>query len=330
MTDPTGSPTPDPARELREWLVAGRYQDVLDRFPPESIQDAGEEPHIALGVATASTRLGLLDQGERLALGALKGFRRRADDDGRMRCHNLLGAIAYERGKFTTASGAFAEALELSRILGDLQIWARASNNLASVALQQGRLEQAASLYREVILAYQKLGDRRGLAEASHNLGVATRELGQLEAAERLGIDAVQHAGLAGDPALMALALTGQAETAVWVGTHAVATEGLDRAERLAREAGDELGVAEVERVRAERWLRMGEARRAADAAESARAAAAEFGSAELQAESAAISMRAHRKLGDNAKAAERRAEAEALFTSLGGVLHLNRLREAD
>ena len=126
----------------------------------------------------------------------------------------------------------------------------------------------------------------------------------------------------------MALVLTGQAETAVSKGATAVAAEALDRAARFAGVAGDEIGIAEVERVRAERWLRLGDAERAVSAAESAREAARRFGSVQLQAESAAIAMRAHQLLNQRDLAASRRAEAEALFTSLGGALHLARLRE--
>lgn len=313
-------------RQLRDLLATGRYQEVLNRFPPDSVEDAADRPHVALGVATAATRLGALDHGARLAGHALDGFRLRVDDDGRMRCLNLLGAIAYERGRFEEASKAFAAALDLSRTLGDLQSWARASNNLASVALQQGRLDESAGLYREVMMAYQRLGDRRGLAEASHNLGVACRELGQLPEAERFGEQAVRHAELVGDAALMALAVTGHAETAVARGAMAVAGEALDRAARLAREAGDQVGAAETDRVRAERWLWLGETERARDAAESGRAVAEKFGSAQIQGECAALAMRAYQRLGQREMEEVRRAEAERLFTFLGAVLHLSRL----
>jgi hypothetical protein len=123
--------------------------------------------------------------------------------------------------------------------------------------------------------------------------------------------------------------LTGQAETAISYGAMSVAVEALDRASRLAAQAGDELGIAEVERVRAERWLRLGDAPRAVAAAESAHAVARRFGSMQLQAESAAIAMRAHLLLQQLELAAEWRTEAEGLFTSLGGVLNLARLRAA-
>ncbi|HLB54661.1 MAG TPA: tetratricopeptide repeat protein [Gemmatimonadales bacterium] len=316
-------------RRLRSLLAEGRYQEVLERFPPASIGDPTARPGLALGVATAATRLGALEPGMRLATGALDGYQLRIDEDGRMRCLNLLGAIAYERGQLGLAATMFAASLELSRSLKDLQSWARASNNLASVALQQGRLEESASLYREVAMAYQRLGDRRGLAEASHNLGVASRELGQLAQAGRLGEQAVRHAELVGDPALLALAITGQAETTIAEGALTAVAEGLDRAERLAREAGDALGVAEVERVRAERWLRLGEFSPALAAAESARATAERFGSSQLQGECAALAMRAALRLKQPAEIARYRAEAERLFDALGGVLHLARLQAA-
>ena len=78
------------------------------------------------------------------------------------------------------------------------------------------------------------------------------------------------------------------------------------------------------------RWLRLGDAERAATAAESAREVAKRFGSLQLQAESAAIAMRAHLLLNHAKLARRHRTEAEALFTSLGGILNLARLRAAD
>lgn len=318
-----------PERQLRSLLDAGRYPEVLERFPPESLGDAVTRPGMVLGVATAATRLGALEPGELLATRALEAFQQRIDEDGRMRCLNLLGAIAYERGQLELAASRFAASLELSRGLSDLQSWARASNNLASVALQQGRLDESASLYREVTLAYQRLGDRRGLAEAAHNLGVACRELGQFGEAARLGEQAVRHAEVVGDPTLLALMITGQSETAVAEGAVAVAAEGLERAAQLVRTAGDVVGAAEVDRVRAERWLRLGEFSRALATAESARATAEHFGSAQLQAECAALAMRAALQLDQPDEAARYRSEAERLFIDLGGVLHLARLRAA-
>lgn len=313
----------DSLTHMRSLLEQGRYRDLLEEYGHGS---EATSPAAALAVATAATRLGLFDNGQVRAEQALSAYRRRGDDDGQMRCLNLLGAIAYERGQLTEASDHFATSLELSRRLEDLRSWARASNNLANVSLQQGRVAEAASLYREVSLAYQRLGDRRGLAEAAHNLGVACRELSEMNEAARLGEQAVGHAEVVGDPALLALTLTGQAETGVAREDLEVAAEELDRAERLARDSGDEVGAAEAVRVRAECWLRGDDPVRALECAEQARATAERFGSPQVQGECAAIAARAAHRLGLPV-AAQRFAEAERIFLELGAALHLGRLR---
>src|ERR1043166_6844023 len=317
----------DLVTDLKALLAQGRYREVLERYGPHRTGAAPPPPAVALAVATAATRLGSLDTGEDLAGSALRGFRQRADDDGRMRCLNLLGAIAFERGSLDEASARYSSSLDLSRALSDLQSWARASNNLAIVAYLRGRIEESRSLFREALLAYQRLGDRRGLAETHHNLGIVAREAGELEEAARATELGTRHAVQVGDPALLALTTTGQAETALADGALAVAREALDRAERLAREAGDEVGVAEVERVRALCWLRQGEPMRALEAAERGRALAERYQSTQIQGECAALVSTAARLLGRRAEAAQRFAEAERLFVGLGAVLHLERLR---
>ncbi len=316
----------DTPTRLRALLAQGRYQDVLDLHRAESALGSSS-PGVALAVATAATRLGFLTDGETLASDALSRFRNRVDDDGQMRCLNLLGAIAYERGRLDDASFRFAASLDFGRRLNDIQSTARASNNLASVAFLRGRVEESRSLFREALLSYQRLGDRRGIAETHHNLGIVARETGQIEEAGREAEEAVRHAAVTSDPALAALATVGQAETAVADGEFALAAERLDRSEKLAAQAGDEVGVAETNRVRAELALLQGDPVRALEIALAGRATAERFSSTQLQGECAALGMRAARRLGRSAQAAGLFAEAERLFLALGAVLHLERLR---
>lgn len=320
----------DPVTGLRALLSQGRYREVLDLYAGAAARDTPLPPAVALAVATAATRLGSLTEGESLATSALGGFRQQADDDGRMRCLNLLGAIAFERGSLDDATGQFTSSLDLSRSLADLQYTARASNNLGSVAYLRGHVEESRSLFREALLAYLRLGDRRGMAETYHNLGIVARENGEMEDATRAAERAVRHARLAGDPALIALAMTGKADTAVADGAFEVAREDLDLAEELAVKAGDEVGAGEVNRVRAARWLRLGDPERALAAAKLGRATAERFGSTQIQGECAALASRAARLLQRTEEAAGFSVEAERLFQSLGAILHLARLREAD
>jgi tetratricopeptide (TPR) repeat protein len=192
-----------------------------------------------------------LDLATMLATRALDEFRAKADADGRMQATNLLGAIAFERGRVTEAEDRFGQALLLAQELSDSLVAARASNNLASVAHLRGRPDLALSLYRNAMLSYQRLGDRRGTAETYHNLGLTFRDMAALGDADDAANEAVRHASMAGEKSLMALTLTGRAEVQLAKGDRRLARSELDQAHRLAEEAGDELGTAEVSRLRA-------------------------------------------------------------------------------
>jgi tetratricopeptide (TPR) repeat protein len=320
------SPGSDPVRDLRALLSEGRYQEVLDRHGSTVSEGAGSEPGIAIGVATAATRLGRLDQGETLAGLAEEQYRRRADDDGRLRCLNLLGAIAWERGQVDLATTRWTRALEMARTWRDTLMTARISNNLASALHLGGRGTEARSLYREAMLAYQRLAERRFTAETAHNIAITYRDDGELELAEDACAEAVRQAELVGDGALLALALTGRGETRVAQGDYVLAAADLDRAERLAAEAQDRLGVAEVARVRAVRLLAIGDFTGALAQAGAGRSAAQSLGSALLEAECAAVEVSALNGLGRNREAGERHAVAAAAFRRLGAVAQLDRL----
>jgi tetratricopeptide (TPR) repeat protein len=311
------TPDADPIRELRALLGAGRYQEILDRYVADAPAPPND-PGVALAVATAATRLGRLGDGESLADRALVTFRSRADDDGRMRCLNLLGAIAWERGDLPAAARHWQGALELARVDGDTLMVARASNNLASALHLDGRVVEARSLYREALLAYQRLADRRGAAETMHNLALIARQEGDLGGAEEAGAEAVRHAELVSDSLLLALMLTGHAETRIGMGDFALAEPELERAEVLARTANDPLGVAEVSRVRALRWLELRRPELALALVEPAVTVAADLGSMLLEAECAAIAFRALRALDRPDEARDRFRQAEKLFRSLG------------
>ena len=60
--------------------------------------------------ATASMRLGEVARAGELAAEAAEGFRLRADQDGRLRALNLLGAVAFEQGALDDAVSRFEMA----------------------------------------------------------------------------------------------------------------------------------------------------------------------------------------------------------------------------
>lgn len=310
MTAP--QPPLDPARELRQLVEAGRFREALDAHRRT------EDPEAELLAATAATRLGELSRGITLAEAALERFRVRADADGRMRALNLLGVIAFENGRLEDAERCLAEALELARLLDDTRMTANASNNLASVAHLRNRTDAALSLYRSALLSYQRLGDRRGTAQTYHNLGLAFRQQHDWSEADAAALQAVRHAEAVGEASLKALAAMGRAEIHIAQGALDLARPELDRAERLAQEAGDEVGLAELGRLRALCALREGNAEVAAVLALAVRDAARRLGILQLQAEALAAAALAFHRLGRPAEAAAHRDEALGLFGRLG------------
>jgi tetratricopeptide (TPR) repeat protein len=317
----------DATNQLRELVRTGRFRDALDRYHQEEGRPTEPPADARLLAATAATRLGQYADGAALAEQALGRFGARGDLDGKMRALNLLGVLAFERGHLAEAEEYLAEALRLATHLEDSLIAARACNNLASVLDLRGRPDEAVGLYRGALLSYHRLGDRRGTAETYHNLGLTYRQMAEYQEAEKAIGQAVRHAEFVGEPALMALTVTGLAELRVEAGDASVAGSELERAGGLAERAGDVVGLAEVGRVRALAALRQGAADVAAREAETARATAEEHGVALLQAECSAIAALAWRRLGDH-RAEARRAEAAAGFTALGAGRLLARFEE--
>lgn len=318
----------DATYQLRELVRSGRFAEALECYRRVESSVAGRRPDAQLLAATAATRLGELVAAESLADEALRQFRARGDADGRMRALNLLGVVRFERGRLHEAEAALAEALNLATQLGDSLLAARACNNLASAIHLRGRPDEALGLYRGALLAYQRLGDRRGTAEAYHNLGLIFRQLGEWRDAEDATGEALRHAELVGERGLLALATTGRAELMVERERLAQAEQELERAGRLAAEAGDEIGGAEVERVRALAAYRRGEYAEALRHVEVARLTARAFDAALLAAECAALEALTLKRLKRQADAEERRAEAEAGFRALGALRLLERLAD--
>ena len=311
-------PTPDPGSAIRELVRSGRFGEGLAAFRQLGEPRLRGRPDLLLLAATAAARLGDFAAAEAFSREALEGFRKRGDRDGRMRSLNLLGVIGFERGRLQEAEVAFVEALTLARQLADTQLAAHASNNLGSVYHLRGQADEALSLYREAIASHSRLGDRRGTAESWHNLGLALRELGVWRDAEDAVAEAVRHAEAAGDPTLLALAVTGHAELRVDRGQYALSAQDLDRAERLATQAQDDIGAGEVHRVRALAALRRGDAATVIREAEAAHAAATANGVELLRAESAALLALALHRLGHADLAEVRRAEALTGYRALG------------
>lgn len=317
MIAPTAEP--DLIAILRALLGAGRYREVVSSWHAAPTAEARRSEALLLA-ATASMRLGDVARAGELATEAAEGFRLRADQDGRLRALNLLGAVAFERGALDDAASRFELARTLARQLGDTLFDAHAANNLASVAHLRGDAVTALSLYRAALLGYQRLGDRRGTAQTYHNLGLAFRELGAWQDADEATVQALRHARMVEDAALAALAVTGRAELDIARGALDVASRELDRASELAVQAGDQIGIAEIGRVRSLMALQRNDAEAALQEARAAGTMAESQGSALLVAECAATEALALRRLAQRDAAEASRRKAIDGFSRLGAA----------
>jgi tetratricopeptide (TPR) repeat protein len=176
------------------------------------------------------------------------------------RAANLLGGIAFEQGRLHEAEERFETVLRLGRVTRESDLVARAANNLASIANMRGKPQLAASLYQGALGIWRRLGEDAGVAQTCHNLAILAREGGALARANELAEEAVQAARQTGDRALLGLVSVGRAEAALAVCDFVTAHANIEIARRLARAAGDWLGVADGRRVEARIALAEGRA----------------------------------------------------------------------
>jgi tetratricopeptide (TPR) repeat protein len=324
-TQRINSSSADSAAALRALIASGRFHDALTwrRGPAAGNRP---EPEIELLAAVAAMRVGELDFSASLAATAHECFRFRGDEHGRMRSLNLLGATAFEHGRVQEAEQCFRESLELARMLDDTVMIARAANNLASIAHLHGDIDGAQALYRTALLHYQRSDDPRGVIESCHNLGLLFRGRRQWDESEEMAEAAVHKAESFAEPGLMALTLMGLAETHLGSGKIRLADRELDRAEQYAARAGDEIGLADVGRIRALAALRDGDFAAALREAKEACATARRLGCALVEGEAAAVAADALQLLGRPEEAVRCREEARCIFARIGAVRALREL----
>ena len=299
-------PPQDPGHHLQTLFKAGEFGAAL-RYFQEDASPHTRTPEAVLLAATAAARVGEYDLGWNLAVSAHDRFARAANDRARSRALNLLGGIAFERGRLSEAEPAFHEAAHLAEQSGEAGVVAHAWNNLGMIAHLRDQLRPATERFQRALVAYEALGDVRGAAQTHHNLGLACRDLGGLHEADRHVEEAVRLADLSRDPPLLALTLMGRAEVAFAREDLEEAGRDLEAAADLACQAGDQFGVAEGHRLRALLALRYGELESALAHATAARNQARELSAAVLAAECAALGALALRAL-------QRGREAEVLY----------------
>ncbi len=325
LPDQAFGPGPQDAAAWLEDLVAkGKYADAFQAY--RAMDEAERcEPEVELQAARAASYLGDLDTARLLAGSALSGYEATRNELGRLAAINVQGAIAFERGDYPSAASAFREVFEVAVRKEDYRLIARSLNNLASIASVEGRSTLAVSYYRSALLAYRRLRDYRGQAETFCNLGIVHRQASEFEDAELAFEDAVYHAGLDGNPYLLALAWTGRAELHLERTLLSEAARDLERADELATLAGDEIGKTEIGRIRALLALARNEPVEAHAHAGETREQARRRGLRLIECGCCAISACALKQLGDLREAESFRAKASAGLRALGAKVLLER-----
>lgn len=237
--------------ELDALAERGRHQDVLDRLdrlPPETLEG---RTRFALLAAEAHGRLGAHAQAHRWAKLALTVARSRGERAAELRARHYEGAIALRRADVDDAEQQFAVALDMARGLADHAAQARCFNNLGIIAFLRGDPEAALAEYQLALAAYQQAGMLRGMAETYHNIGISLRERADYGRALAATDQAIRLANEVKDESLVALVLTGRAETHLMMGDDSLAAAELARAADAYQRVRLESGLAEVWRVQA-------------------------------------------------------------------------------
>lgn len=313
-------------RPLRSLVDAGRFREALSHYFQSTDSTGSATPQCRLLAAQAAARIGEFEVSARLTASAREEFETADDIDGLLESSNLLGAIAFERGKIKDAEKHFTTVAMLAETHGRARYAARSANNLGSVANLRGNPVPACALHQRALQVYETVGDTRGIAETCHNLSLGLRESGALDAARHSSLRAVANAEQIGDPGLIALTLLGRAEVHIASGSYQDARDDIHRAELLAWAEGNEPHRLEAERLSALVALRLGDAAEAYRRASQVQARASEAQFALLAAAGRSLAALALKALGRHTEAVGAREAATVALRTLGATGQLARL----
>jgi tetratricopeptide (TPR) repeat protein len=311
---------------LRGLVQSGRFREALALYFHSADSTGSATPQSRLLAAQAAARIGEFEVSARLTASARAAFESADDVDGLLEATNLLGAIAFERGKIKDADKHFSAVADLAERHGRARFTARGANNLGNVASLRGEPGIACGFYQRALEVFEMLGDTRGLAETCHNLALGLHKAGAQAAAREANQRAVESAELVGEGGLMALTLLGRAELRLECGALEDAREDIVRAERLAGDEGSEPHRLEAERLLAVIALRSGDPAEAHRRAALVQARAGDAQLAVLAAEARSLAALALKALGRHTEAVASRDVATVALRALGASGHLARL----
>lgn len=304
------------ATAIADLVAANRYLEALEYYFTLG-SPARLKPLCLYWAATAAARLGRYVAATRLATAAEAGFTGTRRSREYIRLANLLGALALEQGDPRSAETRFRAILAEREHIEDRIIAAHALTNLATILDLRGESDAALRLYYEALREYHALHDPRGIAQTYHNINIVFRKLEMHEAAESVSRLALKNAESVGETSLLALCLSGQAETRLERGDLDGAAQSLTRAQALAGEASDQSTLAEIGRLRAALHLKLGRVKEAVVEAEISRSIARRCNATLVAAECSAVSAIGFSLDGKADEAVIRQEEATRGFLGL-------------
>jgi len=132
------------------------------------------------------SRLGELNEAERVWREALEIDRRLDDERGQAICLGNLGIVLKTRGELEGAEAMYRKSLAIGKKLGWLEGMANDYGNLGMVLRIRGELEAAEAMFRRSLAIEEKLGRLQGMASDYGNLGNVMKTRGDLEGAEAM------------------------------------------------------------------------------------------------------------------------------------------------
>lgn len=154
------------------------------------------------------------------------------------------GNVYWQQGAYKVAKVRLAEALTLSRELGELRSMARALHGLGNIDLYQGNRAAARKLFEESLTLRRDIGDKLGVANALNNLGIIAANEGAAETARKLFEESLTMRRDIGDKSGVAVALNNLGFMASAQGDVRVAHDLYEESLALRRDLGDKLGTA--------------------------------------------------------------------------------------
>jgi tetratricopeptide (TPR) repeat protein len=242
-----------------------------------SAGDRWDAANASVNLAFVDIRSGDLPRAEKAYQESLETYRELGDKRGEATALTSLGTVFRNRGDFTRAKEWHEQALQIQREIGDRVGEATSLNNLGNLFGLIGDSQAARSMYQKALPVFREIDDKNAVATVLSNLGDLVSEEGDLGRARELYEESRATFENLGARSSYAHALSRLGDLDLINGDLGSARKKHEQALALRKQLGERPGIGESQLVLAQISLHEGDA---VSAESAAKAAAAEFGSA--------------------------------------------------